>query len=180
MFISAAPLQYICRFFSVSGSSFLSLGLNLAGGLLVHDAGGLGGTAGAHDGVLAGHATVEGALELGAEGQLGHVGRLLLRELDTLLREGLVLHTVEASSNLLDLSLGAVRRPHRRGYRGGLHAVLAEANRGSGRRVDLFAGEKKRAPFRLAGRSVSNLFVLFVSLGAGPSCYTDKWAGGCV
>lgn len=156
MIVSGAHLNKYVAHFSTHGFFPLSLGLDLAGRLLVHD-GGLGGTTGPHDGVLAGHATVEGALELGSEGQLGHIGRLLLRELDALLREGLVLHAVEAGPDLLDLGLGAVRRPHRRGNRGGLHAVLAEADRGAGCRVELFATQGKEA--RLAERSFQLVLV---------------------
>jgi len=61
-----------------------------------------------HDSVLAAHPSVEGAIQLRAQRQLRHVGHLLLAQLHALLRERLVLHSVEALLNVLDLGRGAV------------------------------------------------------------------------
>lgn len=53
--------------------------------LLVFEVGGDGlGAPRSHDGVLAAHAMAQGTVELGAEGKLLHVVRLLLGEDDTL------------------------------------------------------------------------------------------------
>lgn len=59
------------------------------------------------DGILAGHAAVEGALDLCAQCQLAHVGRLVVAGDVALLDETLVLETVKASIPRLDvLGLG--------------------------------------------------------------------------
>ena len=89
-----------------------------------------------HDGVLARHPPVEGALELGAQGELAEVGRLLLVQDDALLAQGLVLHAVEALLDVADLGRGAVGRAD-----GGRHAVGAVADRGA----SLFRGGKRDA-----------------------------------
>jgi hypothetical protein len=83
---------------------------------------------GAEDGVLGGHAAVEGALQLGTEGQLAHVVGLFLAEHDTLRSQGLVLHALEARSNLANLCRGGVRRLDSRCERG-RNAVGAVADR---------------------------------------------------
>ncbi len=59
----------------------------------------------AHDGILGAHAAVKGTLEFGAKGELAHIVRLFLVEGDTLGGEGLVLHAVEAESNVAELGL---------------------------------------------------------------------------
>ena len=61
-----------------------------------------------HDGILAGHATVERALQLGAQSELLQVDALLLGQVHALLCQSLVLHAVESISNVGDLSNGAV------------------------------------------------------------------------
>lgn len=61
-----------------------------------------------HDGILAGHATVERALELSAQGELLQVDALLLGQVNALLRQSLVLHAVEPIANVGNLGDGAV------------------------------------------------------------------------
>jgi len=82
----------------------------------------------AHDGVLAVHPPIEGTLQLGAQGELLHVCRLLLVKDDALLAKGLVLHTIEALLDVADLGVGRVARPDgwREGWR---HAVGAVSDR---------------------------------------------------
>lgn len=77
-----------------------------------------------HYGVLGGHTAFEGALDLGAEGELAHVLGLLLGEGDALGGESLVLHTLEALGDVADLVLGGVG-----GTDGGGNAVGAVAHR---------------------------------------------------
>lgn len=55
------------------------------------------------DGVLAGHATGEGAVEFGAEGQLAHVVGLLAGEHVSLLDEALVFEALKAGVPCLDV-----------------------------------------------------------------------------
>ena len=87
---------------------------------------------GPHDGVLTAHTAVEGALELGAQGQLGQVGRLLLAEGDALLAQRLVLHALEPALDVSHLGGGAVGRLHGRGQGGRGDAVGAVADGGAG------------------------------------------------
>lgn len=84
---------------------------------------------GLHDGILAGHAAVESAVELGAEGELAELVRLLFGQGHALLRERLVLHSRQPGFDVADLRLRAVRRPNRRRLRW-RHAVRAIADRG--------------------------------------------------
>ena len=58
---------------------------------------------GPEDGVLAGHASREGAVELCAESELAHFFRLLVVEHVALLDEALVLEALEAVVPRLDL-----------------------------------------------------------------------------
>lgn len=61
-----------------------------------------------HDSVLATHSPVESTLKLCAEGELAHGVCLLVGEDDALGREGLILHAVEAGSDIADLGVGRV------------------------------------------------------------------------
>jgi hypothetical protein len=86
-----------------------------------------------HDSILAAHSPVESALKLSTEGELAHGVCLLIGEDDALRRKSLVLHTIEAGSDIADLGVGRVG-----GSDGGSqwrsHAVSAEANRVAVRR----------------------------------------------
>src|SRR5690348_9738703 len=84
-----------------------------------------------HLGILATHSSLQGALELGAEGQLAHGVGLFLAEKNALGGEGLVLHSLEAGGDVADLGVGGVRGLDGRS-KGGRHAVGTEADRGSG------------------------------------------------
>lgn len=82
-----------------------------------------------HDGILAAHAAVEGAFDLGAEGKFVEIGPFFFGEHNALRGEGLVFHSVETGLNVLNFGLGRVG-----GQDGGCHAVGAQADRGSGLR----------------------------------------------
>lgn len=85
--------------------------------------------------VLSGHATLESAVELGAQSKLLEDGGLLLVQDNTLLLQSLVLHAVEALLDGRDLGGGGVRGPDSRGIGRG-HAVGAETNGRVGLRVE--------------------------------------------
>lgn len=117
-----------------SGSTRSSQGLCLlllAGGTWERDGDRRAAGALPHDGVLTRHPPVEGAVELGTEGQLGHVGPLLLAQDDTLLGQSLVLHALEALLDVGDLGRGRVGGLDGGGARW-RHAVCAHANRCAG------------------------------------------------
>lgn len=80
-----------------------------------------------HDGVLAAHATVEGALQLCAEGELAHALVLFLGQDDALRGEGLVLHAIKAGGDFADFGVLGVVGLDRHGYGRGSHAVGAVA-----------------------------------------------------
>jgi hypothetical protein len=61
-----------------------------------------------HDSILAAHSPVESTLKLCAKGKLAHGVCLLVGEDDALGREGLVLHAVEAGSDVADLGVSRV------------------------------------------------------------------------
>lgn len=82
---------------------------------------------GAHDGVLAAHATVEGALQLCAEGELAHALVLFLGQDDALGGEGLVLHAIKAGGDFADFGVLGVVGLDRHGHGRGSHAVGAVA-----------------------------------------------------
>ena len=71
-----------------------------------------------HHGILSRHPSVKCPLELGTQGQLGHVLGLLLAQYYALLHESLVLHAVEALFDVGDLERYAVGGADGRGYRG--------------------------------------------------------------
>ena len=90
------------------------------------------------DGVLAGHAAVEGALHLCAQGQLAHIRRLVVAGDVALLDQALVLQAVEAGIPRLDVlrlgvggrGVGQVRGRNR-GCEGGRGAVGGHAGGGA-------------------------------------------------
>lgn len=86
-----------------------------------------------HDSVLAAHSSVESALELSTEGELAHGVRLLVGEGDALGGESLVLHAVEAGSDVADLGVSRVGCADG-GRQRRSHAVGAEADRVAVRR----------------------------------------------
>lgn len=81
-----------------------------------------------HDSILAAHSPVESALKLSTEGELAHGVCLLIGEDDALRRKSLVLHTIEAGSDVADLGVGRVGGSDGGSQRGS-HAVGAEADR---------------------------------------------------
>lgn len=80
-----------------------------------------------HDSVLAAHSSVESALELSTEGELAHGVCLLVGEGDALGGESLVLHAVEAGSDVADLGVSRVGCSDG-GRQRRSHAVGAEAD----------------------------------------------------
>jgi hypothetical protein len=81
-----------------------------------------------HNSVLAAHSPVESALKLGTEGELAHGVCLLVGKDDALGRKSLVLHAIEAGSDVADLGVGRVGGSDGGSQRGS-HAVGTEADR---------------------------------------------------
>lgn len=83
---------------------------------------------GSHNSILTRHPSVQSTFKLGAESELAHGVGLFVTEKNTLRGEGLVLHTIEASSDVANLGMGRVGGLDSRSERRS-HAVGAETNR---------------------------------------------------